>query len=200
MRRTRGGEGGEEGEKKEKRKEKEGKGKGRGKGEVGGGEGGGGGEEEEEGGEKKEKKGRRRIQTIIFAATTSEVCFLASPQTFVPLLYSLKSAKLANLVSDKYRCCHEFPLARTVRPGQRILLFAKKATVLPSTAPGYGCWKAKHIAHATVFFEFLSCFFRCRYPFNSLLLSHLLFHLCQQICTIFLMQRVLCFQTFCIFI
>ena len=82
-----------------------------------------------------------------------------NPQAFVPLLYFLKSAKQANLVSEKYQCCRKVSPVRTDRPGQRILLFAEKLPCYPAVLRATNAGKQNVLLTPQSFFEFLSCFF-----------------------------------------
>ena len=120
---------------------------------------------------------------------TSEVFILINTQAFVPLLYFVKSAKQANLVSETYQCCLKFPLVRADRPRQRILFFAEKLPCYPAVLRATNAGKQNTLLMLRPF-SISVLFFRCRCPFNSLLLSHLLFHFYQQFCIIFLMQKV----------
>ena len=89
---------------------------------------------------------------------TSEVFILINTQAFVPLLYFVKSAKQANLVSETYQCCLKFPLVRADRPRQRILFFAEKLPCYPAVLRATNAGKQNTLLMLQSFFNFCLVF------------------------------------------
>jgi hypothetical protein len=140
---------------------------------------------------------RRRIvrimQTIIMAATTtSEVFCSYKSQSIcsITLFYEIWY-QTGEFVKWKVSVLPYVSIPRTNRstPAANFIIRGR-ATVLPSSAPGYEWSQTKHILLMLQSFLYFCLFSRCICPFNSLLLSHLPFHFSQQFCIIVLMQTV----------